>query len=258
MIEPPLTGATVVVTRPQPEADELGQRLSALGYHVIINPVLAFKSVPFDVTLFDGIEVLAVTSARVATGLSRLLASENVTPQIPVVAVGAATARAVGSLGFTSVRDAAGDASDLARLLCQDYSGQSIGYLHGVETARDLEAVTATICQQAGKAAPSFISAVCYEMEDVRFLDSGFSDPFRTFHVLLLSPRTARCFRTSIEGAADGRALMSAIHLYGLSDAILDAAGSGWASKTASRAPNLDSLLEKLPPAGKDRSGSQS
>ena len=102
----------VWVTRPEEDAAELAEALRAEGVEVLVEPLLRIvytDGPPLDLT---GVQALIATSAN---GV-RAFARRNQQRDVPVLAVGAATARAARAAGFTSVESAAGDVAALARL----------------------------------------------------------------------------------------------------------------------------------------------
>ncbi len=105
-------GAPVWITRARPGAEATAERVEALGFSVIVDPLLAIE--PLDVALdLDHVSALAFTSANGVEAFARLSDHRH----LPVFAVGRATARAAQGVGFASVSSADGDVEDLARLV---------------------------------------------------------------------------------------------------------------------------------------------
>lgn len=106
----------VLVTRPQPGADESAARLRALGFAPIVLPLTTI--VPCKPTLLpdpmecDAVALTSVNAVRYAP--AELLAG---LAGKPAFAVGDVTAAAAREAGFTVVRSASGDARDLVRLV---------------------------------------------------------------------------------------------------------------------------------------------
>ena len=104
----------ILVTRPQPDADNTARLLRESWHEVIIAPLLEIVAtdIPesFDLT---GIQAVLITSAN---GV-RALAAATSERTIRVLAVGAASAEAARALGFVRVENAGGDVASLAELV---------------------------------------------------------------------------------------------------------------------------------------------
>ena len=100
----------ILVTRSEPGASETAQRLEALGYAPIVEPLFAIA--PIDVVL-PAFDALAFTSAN---GVRRLAALSS-RRDAPVFCVGARTAEAAREAGFASVSSADGDVIALCDLI---------------------------------------------------------------------------------------------------------------------------------------------
>jgi uroporphyrinogen-III synthase len=105
-------GAPVWITRARPGAEATAERVRALGFSPLVDPLLAVE--PLDVELdLDHVSALAFTSANGVKAFAQLSDHRH----LPVFAVGRATARAAHGAGFASVSSADGDVEDLARLV---------------------------------------------------------------------------------------------------------------------------------------------
>ncbi|HYZ60956.1 MAG TPA: uroporphyrinogen-III synthase, partial [Acetobacteraceae bacterium] len=98
----------VLITRPEPDATETAERVAALGWEPVIAPVL--QLVPGRVAAGVDCAAVLVTSRNALPALPDELRAR------PLLAVGRATAARAAALGFADVRDADGDAADLAAL----------------------------------------------------------------------------------------------------------------------------------------------
>ncbi|WP_343698330.1 uroporphyrinogen-III synthase [Caulobacter sp.] len=105
-------GAPVWITRARPGAEATAERVQALGFTPLIDPLLAVAALDVEIDL-DHVAALAFTSANGVEAFARLHDARF----LPVFAVGRATARAAETLGFRSVSSADGDVEDLARLV---------------------------------------------------------------------------------------------------------------------------------------------
>ncbi|OYX46261.1 MAG: hypothetical protein B7Y90_16285 [Alphaproteobacteria bacterium 32-64-14] len=100
----------ILVTRSEPGASETAQRLEALGYAPIVEPLFAIA--PIDIVL-PAFDALAFTSAN---GVRRL-AALSPRRDVPVFCVGARTADTARAAGFSHVSSADGDVSALGDLI---------------------------------------------------------------------------------------------------------------------------------------------
>jgi len=125
----------VWVTRAQPGAEATANRLAALGYRLIVAPVLevrALGSARIDLT---GVDALAFTSANGVRTFVDLQPRRD----LPVFCVGDATAATARSSGFSSVASSAGDVATLAKLVTAALpAGAVVVHPCAVETAGDL------------------------------------------------------------------------------------------------------------------------
>jgi uroporphyrinogen-III synthase len=92
---PPLTGLSVLVTRPQPQAGTLAEAIRLLGGEAIVFPAIAIE--PVAVPMVDTADlVIFVSLNAVEHGISRLRRSEGTR----VAAIGRATAAALTAAGW--------------------------------------------------------------------------------------------------------------------------------------------------------------
>jgi uroporphyrinogen-III synthase len=106
----------VWVTRAQPQAAATAERLVQMGHQPVVQPLIETRSVPVAQEEWACAGALAFTSqtaidTAIFQGLVPALAD------LPVFAVGDATAEAAQRAGFTQVRSAGGAVPDLAALI---------------------------------------------------------------------------------------------------------------------------------------------
>jgi uroporphyrinogen-III synthase len=106
------SGAPVWITRAHPGAAATAQRVAALGFTPVVDPLLAVEFLAPTVTL-AGVTALAFTSVNGVQGFVQGCSRRD----LPVFAVGAATAMAAKQAGFAQVRSADGDVAALERLI---------------------------------------------------------------------------------------------------------------------------------------------
>ncbi|WP_246387374.1 uroporphyrinogen-III synthase [Gluconacetobacter sacchari] len=110
---PPDGGArpAVLVTRPEPGLSETMAAVTALGWHAVAMPALRAEPTLHAPLPVRGVRAILVTSGQAVTALAGLVPAE-----MPILAVGAATARRARAAGFAHVRAAGGTAEALAGL----------------------------------------------------------------------------------------------------------------------------------------------
>jgi uroporphyrinogen-III synthase len=130
----------VLVTRPEPGAEETAAALRDLGHEPVMLPLLRIEAsgVAPDLT---AVQALLVTSRN---GIDAFAAA-TLRRDLPVMAVGERTAAAALAHGFASVRSADGDATDLAHMVRASLSPADGELLHisGADLAEDLGALLA-------------------------------------------------------------------------------------------------------------------
>jgi uroporphyrinogen-III synthase len=103
------TGA-VLITRPEPGASDTATRIAAIGLVPIVAPLLDIRPVPIRMPP-QRMAAILLASGNAVEALAALCHS------LPVLTVGAATARRAIQAGFTNVTSADGDAVALAALV---------------------------------------------------------------------------------------------------------------------------------------------
>jgi len=128
----------LLLTRPEPQAEDTARRLAAAGHEVVHAPMLALVAEPFAPVDLDGVVALAATS-RSAVDAMAGRPDLDALRRLPLYAVGDATAAAARRLGFARVVSAAGAAADLAAALAAALPpGAGILHLAGRDRAGDL------------------------------------------------------------------------------------------------------------------------
>jgi uroporphyrinogen-III synthase len=124
----------VLVTRPSFDAARTAEKLSALGFQTLIDPVIEIEPLAFDLAQMD-FAAIAFTSANAVRVASSFEALRNA----PVFAVGTRTAEVARESGFVNVGIAAGDVNALGELLAAELpSGSRVLHLAGEDRAGDL------------------------------------------------------------------------------------------------------------------------
>ncbi len=128
----------LLVTRPEPDAERTAAALRANGHVVIVAPLLRIEPVEDAAIAAGPCAAILVTSANAALAIARHRRFAELRT-LPVFAVGGRSAQAMRAAGFADVATAAGDASDLARVVAQRVeNGVWLLYLAGADRAGDL------------------------------------------------------------------------------------------------------------------------
>lgn len=233
-----------LVTRPRASAGEIVAELKARGYDVVVEPILDIRFFDGPALPLEGVAGLIFTSAN---GV-RAFAGRSGRRDLPVYAVGDATARAAREAHFERVLSAGGDVESLADLVCRAVQAQRGRLLHiaGTEVAGDLK----------GR-----LEAAGYDIERLILYDAVPADRLSTRTqrllgdghidvVVLFSPRTALTFIGLSEecGLNDAFRKMTAVCL---SSAVAAAvARMPWKQIRTAGAPTLVALLATLEETG--------
>ncbi len=230
----------ILITRPRDDARRLADLVAALGYEVLIEPMLSIHLAGRGDLDLEPVQALLLTSAN---GV-RALAANTTTRAIPVYTVGEATARQARSLGFAKVVSAAGDLGSLASLVVRDLVPGDGPLVHvtGSHVAGDLAAELAprkfTIRRE-----------ILYEAREAQQLSDACLAALKTGTidaVLLYSPRTARIFTDLVAGAGVGQACRTMVALC-LSAAVAEAVGSlTWRRIAVAARPEQAALLKLI------------
>ena len=113
------------------------KRLEEMGVQAIMEPLLFIEYLDGQKLTFDGAQALLATSANGLRALARRYDGRD----LPVYAVGDASARMAGKLGFSKVESASGDVQTLAKLIAMrlDPDGGSVIHAAGSDVAGDLK-----------------------------------------------------------------------------------------------------------------------
>jgi uroporphyrinogen-III synthase len=237
-----------LVTRPDEDAAPLAAALAERGVDVTLEPLLAIRPLPEAPIDLAGVQALLFTSANGVRSFAELAGGRALAGwrELPVFAVGNATAAAARNAGFAQVESAAGDVAALAKLVTERLDPKAGALFHaaGSAVAGDL----AGLLEQAGF---TLRREMLYEARPadqlspatVTNLSNGWFDL-----VLFFSPRTAATFvalaRAAGEGVVTGCGKAAALCL---SPAVAAAAGElPWREVQAAARPELSALLELI------------
>ncbi|HEX6443290.1 MAG TPA: uroporphyrinogen-III synthase [Stellaceae bacterium] len=233
-------GFRALVTRPRAEAEGLARALAERGIEAIVEPLLDIHYRDGPAPDLAGVQAILCTSANGVRALARLSPER----ELPVFAVGEATAARARAERFTRVESADGNVEDLARLVGDRLRPESGRLCHaaGSDVAGDLAgmlrdhgfAVDRTVLYEARP-------AVALSAAAVRALGAGIVD-----FVLLFSPRTAAIFLSLAERAelADVLRTVTAVSISTAADAALG--GAIFRERRIAEAPTQAALLSTL------------
>ncbi|HEX9647358.1 MAG TPA: uroporphyrinogen-III synthase [Alphaproteobacteria bacterium] len=230
----------ILITRPRADSEALAARLAAAGIDGVVAPmleVLLREGPPLDLA---GVQAVLATSANGA----RAFAARSDRRDLPLLAVGEATAAAARAAGFTDVLAAEGDSEQLAELARDRLEAGAGTVLHaaGAHTAGDLAGALAAAgfdCRR--EVLYEAVAAEALPGEAARALADGTLDG-----VALFSPRTARTF-VALARAAGHQAALAGLTAYCLSEAVAGAAERAlWRRVVVAVRANADSLIELI------------
>jgi uroporphyrinogen-III synthase len=217
----------LLITRPAEESAATAKAAALAGFDSLIVPLMAIEALPWTAPDED-FDALLFTSPQAPRHASSLPAS---LAQLPVYAVGAATAQAADAAGFRVT--ATGNRNAEAILAAAACDGrQRILHLCGADV------VAARAPAELGIRRIAVYRAVLADALAApaeAALSRG--DAFAT---LLYSARTAQRFAALVESVGLCRA---DLRIVCLSPAIAAAAGSGWRAAAAAPSPDMAALL---------------
>jgi len=230
----------LIVTRPRAESEVLARQLRSQGHQVLIEPMLTIQPMPEVNLNMDNAAAWLLTSAN---GV-RALARHTDHRELPVLAVGAATAMAAREAGFADVAEGAGDVVALAALVRRRFAPKDGRLIHvaGSDVAGDLAGDLARDGYQVRR-------AVLYRAETAARLSGACRAALAAGQidgVLFFSARSAANFVKLLLQDGLGEICRS-VELYGLSGAVAAAAAAvPWRRRNIAAMPRQDDLLALL------------
>ena len=231
----------ILITRPREDAEPLAAELVRRGFTPLVQPMLEIRTLEGPPLNLEGVQALLCTSAN---GV-RATAARTTRRDLPVLAVGDATARAARDAGFAQVESAGGDVESLARLAAGRLDPAAGRLLHAAGTA-----VAGDLAGDLGRAGFTVERHVLYAAEPVTELGhdavqglyAGTIDA-----VLFFSPRTGRSFVKVVQKAGLADRLGGVVALC-LSEAVGTAVRTvDWQAIHVARQPDQAALLDLLP-----------
>lgn len=207
----------LIVLRPEPGNARTCAAIRAAGGEAIPLPLFEVRAIDWQAPDPAGFDALVLTSANAVRHAGLQL---EPFAHLPVVAVGAATARAAEAAGLSVAAVGEGDAADLPPLLARTGSRAPL-HVTGREH-RDLG---------AGR------TVAVYASEAIEGVDTA---PLIGATALVHSARAGERLAQIVDTAGLDRA---GIAIAAISPAALAAAGEGWAAAIATPAPRDDALI---------------
>jgi uroporphyrinogen-III synthase len=233
-----------LLTRPRADSLALAEALAARGIETVIEPLLTIRPKPEAGAVLDaalgGAQALLFTSAN---GV-RVFAGACARRELPVFAVGDATARAADAAGFVQVESAQGAATELARLVSRRLK-PAAGYL--LHPAADQ--VAGDLAGDLAQAGFRVRRAVIYESIPAAGLSADTAGLLRRREIgaaLFFSPRTARSFVRLIGEAGLTENLTNTAAIALSADVAAALRGLAWRRIAVAESPTEPSLLAAL------------
>ena len=237
----------VIVTRPAEATAALQADLAARGIDALAAPMLTVEPLASERVNPMTVQAVLVTSANGAEGAARL----GLSGDLPVLAVGDATARAARTAGFSQVTAADGDAAALVDLVtrrCRPQDGALI-WASGEAVSTDL---VSTLSEHGFEVVRRVVyrtvPAASLPEEVVAGLRAGSVEG-----VLFFSPRSAEAFARLACGL-ELEAECRAVRAYCLSDPIARIASKlAWRGIHVADTPTKAALIAAVIEGGPDR-----
>lgn len=230
----------LLITRPKEDAEPLAAELRQQGFDTQIEPLLSIEPVRDPQCDLNGVQALLVTSANGVRMFAVTFAERN----LPVYAVGDASARAAREAGFVFVDSAEGDVDALAERIkaCLSRDKGDVLHVAGSKIAGDLGG-------QLTRAGFGYRRAVLYQAEKVGSLSSEAMKAIRSGEIdgiVLFSPRTAEQLVNLVKKAGLEKACRG-ISAFCLSKAVADKASElRWEEVIVAEKPERESLMQAL------------
>lgn len=207
----------VLVTRPEADSGALLAELQSRGVEGVVEPLLGVENLPSPPLDFSEIQAIALTSANGARAMVGIEGGRD----LPVYAVGEATAAAAREMGFATVDIAGGDVDALSKRIKEKIDPKAGAVLHPAATTVAGDLATDLVEMGYDYRRINIYEAVAaskLSANAVQAIKKGEIDG-----VVLYSPRTAEIFVSLIRKARAVRAVQG-LTAYSLSPAVAEAA----------------------------------
>ncbi|HLN23341.1 MAG TPA: uroporphyrinogen-III synthase [Patescibacteria group bacterium] len=229
-----------LVTRPREDSEGIARALAGRGYEVQVEPLLEIVPRSGVALVLTGVQGILATSANGVRALAVNLAGRD----LPVWAVGDATARTARELGFHHVETARGDVGSLVALVATRCDRSQGALLHAAGSA-----VAGDLAGQLSGAGFEVRREVLYEARTATALSPALCqalDQNELEVALFFSPRTAATFAT-LTRAAGRETGCAGLAAYALSPAVArELAALPWRSVITAARPEQESMLAAI------------
>ncbi|MGI9451688.1 MAG: uroporphyrinogen-III synthase [Geminicoccaceae bacterium] len=228
----------MLITRPEADSLRLKPEIEALGFSVMIEPLLTIEAVDQAWTMPDDVQLIALTSANAVQALT------DEARTYPIYAVGESTAAAARAVGCRQVHTAKGNVENLTRLIVEScrYQDGCILHLSG-------EVIREGLAERLDEHGFRYRRRIGYRAIASEKLSDDVIGAWQRrmiSAVLLFSPRTAEILvhllsRHGLQSCVDSAAAIC------LSDeAAAPCKGLSWKSIRSAARPNRQALITAL------------
>ena len=180
----------LLVTRPEPDASAFAEELRGLGHEAVLQPLLQFRVLDFDLAPLRAAEILIITSGNSLRALQERGGIEGILGK-PLYCVGEQTAKRALAVGFETVLAMAETGEELAgKIIASGRKDALLVHIMGEHMAFDIAAALAS-------KGFSVQSVTVYAMEACREFSARVGEMLKAGEVdgvILMSPRTAEIY----------------------------------------------------------------
>lgn len=230
-----------LITRPQEDSADIAIALARRGITPVLAPMMRIEYAPAEIETEVGLaQAVLFTSRNGVRAFTRLSQRRD----LPAYTVGDSTAALARDNGFKRVESAAGDSSDLARLVTAQLKPDDGPLFHaaGATVAGDL-------ADTLNKSGFKTVRRTLYEAKPVAALEDETVAALRDRtldYVLFFSPRTGRIFAERI-AAAGLDSTCDSLTAICLSEAVAsEISGLPWKSTRTAGVPTTEALLSEI------------
>lgn len=224
--------ATILITRPEYQAQTLKSDLERFGFEVLLSPMLEIEMLNFDVPSADDFDGIIFTSVNAV----RAFSDTDFERDMPVYCVGEKTASALENAGWKWIKEISGN----VKILENSMRGMAGCYLHprGVDVVREMDIAGITVvalpvykAHKKSELSPEVAEKLTQQGVDV---------------VMLYSARTGQAFAEAI-AAADCTSALRTTKALCLSDLVVNSIEHlPWQDVHVAKSPDGDAMVSAL------------
>jgi uroporphyrinogen-III synthase len=229
-----------LITRPLEDARTTAANLKDMGIDSFIEPLLEIIYLPEAAkalhSSLDGAQGIIVTSSNAVRALHVFSIPKN----FPLIAVGEVTAIRAKELGFTDIKNSAGDVHNLVDFIIEKYKNNKGKFIYASATI-----TTGNLAQKLIDSGFAVDEINVYRSVPAeQFSRQCFAD-LKSFNLALLySPRTAKVFATLLRNAQITN--IENFHVFCLSDKVANYMKEFGFKIHVAKQPDNESLLELI------------